>query len=338
MTGESSARFGAAVRYASCLVEMAEMTGNTSRLVMRIRTLLLFPVALPVGIAALANHVPSVIPFAKTALELMAVPPTAHAPERTNSRSPKESVLRHVLFTREQVISHRAGGTRKKTENTVRAIRAAIDSNAAWIELDVQLTRDHELVVFHDSTLLRATDHRGFVAGLDLAELRKVRTRGGEPIPTLEEALGAVAGRAGVVLDIKVDGTVDALAKLIDERVESGVWRYEQFIVSSYDQRALKRMRSLSPRTPRAVLVEGVPLSMKETYDEVAPAFLFLHKDYIRAEMLEEAHRHSVKVFAFTVNCPLEAARLSREQLDGIVSDKPERAVSVEDAVEGLSS
>src|SRR5215475_6599931 len=93
------------------------------------------------------------------------------------------------------VIAHR-GASGTCPENTLAAFRRAQELGAHMIELDVQLTRDGEVVVMHDWTLARTTDGRGRVASRTLAELRQLDAGSWfdpgyarEPVPTLREVL-----------------------------------------------------------------------------------------------------------------------------------------------------
>lgn len=104
------------------------------------------------------------------------------------------------------VVAHRADW-RHHPENSLPAIRSAIELGADVVEVDVRRTKDGHFVIIHDTTLDRTTTGRGRVADFTLEELRRLHLRDGagsvtaEIIPTLEEALAAVRGRAVVNLD-----------------------------------------------------------------------------------------------------------------------------------------
>lgn len=86
------------------------------------------------------------------------------------------------------VIAHR-GASGQYPENTLLAFTKAMELGADAIELDVRLTADGVPVVLHDSTLDRTTNGTGAVAGLTLAEVRRVVAGAGERVPTLAEVL-----------------------------------------------------------------------------------------------------------------------------------------------------
>lgn len=88
-------------------------------------------------------------------------------------------------------------------ENSLAAFRAAAAAGVG-AELDVRVTADGELVVFHDATLMRMCGHAARVDELTFPELRRVHLPDGSLIPTLREALNAMAGLPTLV-EIKID-------------------------------------------------------------------------------------------------------------------------------------
>jgi len=104
------------------------------------------------------------------------------------------------------VIAHR-GDWRNAPENSLLAIEKAIAMGVDVIEIDIQRTRDGQLILMHDETVDRTTNGKGYIKDLTLDEIRKLHLRNGvnrvtqHTVPTLEEAMLAVKGRAMVNLD-----------------------------------------------------------------------------------------------------------------------------------------
>ena len=116
--------------------------------------------------------------------------------------------------------AHRGLWDKTHPENSLAAFRAATEAGFG-IELDVQLTRDGELVVFHDASLARVTGAEGKVYEKDLAELRALTLgKSEEYIPTFAEVLALVAGRVPLLVEIKSDynwrGVCEKTAELLD--------------------------------------------------------------------------------------------------------------------------
>ena len=98
-------------------------------------------------------------------------------------------------------------------ENSLPAFRAAVLSGVG-IELDVQLTADGEVVVFHEESLLRMTGEEGSLFSRTYEELSALRLgESEERIPTLREVLDLVAGRVPILVEIKPDHAVTSLCK-----------------------------------------------------------------------------------------------------------------------------
>ena len=99
-------------------------------------------------------------------------------------------------------------------ENSLAAFAAAIEAGRG-IELDVRLSADGEAVVFHDAELGRLAEASGPVAARAAAELGRIRLRGSdETIPTLAETLALIAGRTGLLVEVKAAGRrADAISR-----------------------------------------------------------------------------------------------------------------------------
>lgn len=113
------------------------------------------------------------------------------------------------------VIAHR-GFRVGVLENTWDAFNAAIDARVDYIELDVHLTRDGELVVIHDDTVTRTFDGDGHVGSMDWKEVATLRARGGtQHVPRLSEVLDGPRGDTGLVIELKGEGTGEAVARVL---------------------------------------------------------------------------------------------------------------------------
>ncbi|HID15455.1 MAG TPA: glycerophosphodiester phosphodiesterase, partial [Candidatus Atribacteria bacterium] len=115
------------------------------------------------------------------------------------------------------VVAHR-GASAYEPENTLRAIRRAIEIGADVVEIDVRLTKDGYPVVIHDETVDRTTNGSGLVNEFSLDELRKLDAGKGEKIPLLSEVLDLVAGKINVFIEIKVDEAVIPSLREVDAR------------------------------------------------------------------------------------------------------------------------
>jgi glycerophosphoryl diester phosphodiesterase len=226
------------------------------------------------------------------------------------------------------VIAHRgASGTRP--ENTLVAFRRAQDLGAHMVELDVQLTRDREVVVIHDWTLTRTTSGRGRVGSRTLAELKRLdagtwfdRAFAGEEVPTLREVLGAVRLPVNVELKAREDDGLEARA--LDIVTAAGA--QERVIFSSFHPESLVRLRRLSTTATIAVLwSRRLFAPALRLADRVGATALHIRKDAAAPAEVCAALDHHLQVRAWTVNDPAESGRLAAMGVAGIFTDFPER-------------
>jgi glycerophosphoryl diester phosphodiesterase len=158
----------------------------------------------------------------------------------------------------ERPIAHRGYHDRAagRVENTVSAVLAAIAHKFA-VEIDLQLSADEQVVVFHDATLDRLTTISGRVDRSSLAGLRATRLRDSDDrIPTLDEILEEVAGRIPLFLELKSDWTGDRrLARAVARSIAGYVGAVA---VMSFDPHILSAFRQLAPHIPRGLVASPI--------------------------------------------------------------------------------
>jgi glycerophosphoryl diester phosphodiesterase len=221
-------------------------------------------------------------------------------------------------------IGHR-GAKGHKPENTLISFQKAIDLNVDGIELDVHLSSDGEIIVIHDETIDRTTNGKGFVNKLSLPELKMSRIENEYKIPTLKEVFDLVNQQCLVNIEIKGKGMIKPVIELIESYVENKNWKYDQFIVSSFDWIALLDIHLLNPEIPLGVLTE---------YDlELAFAFakfidaksVHAHYHLLSKKMTVQMQEDGFQVFAWTVNETEDIQKIKSFNVNGIISDFPDR-------------
>lgn len=144
-------------------------------------------------------------------------------------------------------------------ENSLSAHRRAADAGYA-IELDVRLTSDGGLVVFHDETLFRMTKREGRVEDFSVKEITEIKLLDTEEkVPTFEEVLLAIGGRVPLLIELK--GRDLSVA----DRVKEALSDYGgDFIIESFNPRILARVKKIMPEAIRGILSQ-VYTEKKET-------------------------------------------------------------------------
>ena len=241
-----------------------------------------------------------------------------------------------------EVIAHR-GASVEAPENTLAAVRRAIARDADHVEVDVQRTKDGQLVVLHDTTLARTTDVRRVfprrapwlvgdftadeVAQLDAGAWHSAQYAG-ERVPTLTEVVEVVRhSRTGLLLELKATalhaGLADDVAAVLQgtpgyaaEASAAG-----RLAVQSFDHGAARRHKELLPAVPVGVL--GTPsrpeLGALATWaNRVNP----VHWS-IRPSFVEAVHRHGLRCHVWTVNRPHHMRRALDLGVDGVITNHP---------------
>ena len=157
-------------------------------------------------------------------------------------------------------------------ENSASAFRAAVEAGYG-IELDVRLSCDGELVVFHDDTLDRVTDATGRVDAKSAEELSKIKLSGTEDtIPTFSEVLGIVDGRVPLLVELKERAGEYGVTKKTIELLRE----YKgEFIVESFNPLALALMKKEMPEALRGFL--STNFSKDEKYKGQSQYFFLEH-------------------------------------------------------------
>ena len=207
------------------------------------------------------------------------------------------------------VIAHR-GASADERENTLPAFERAIEAGADYVELDVQVSADGALVVFHDLDLGRLTELSGPLRRRRAAELREVG------IPTLAEAIELTRGRIGVMAELKsaflyrrhdiVRRTVELLT--VDD------------VAVSFERRALQEARRLRPGL-RVLQHVGFGVSIR-----AAASYAWgvgLADGRVTARGLERAARAGLRRLVYTVNDERRMREFLDAGVDGIFTDRP---------------
>lgn len=160
--------------------------------------------------------------------------------------------------------AHRGLWNEERPENSLPAFRAAVGAGYG-IETDVHITRDDQLVVFHDDSLKRMCGDSRNLPDCTLAELRQLRLKGtDETIPTFDEFLDAAGGKVPLVIEIKTDKRITPLCEKVNERLS----RYEgPYCIESFDPRAVRWYKKHRPDVIRGQLTFGLvkPSKMPKT-------------------------------------------------------------------------
>ncbi|HUQ48740.1 MAG TPA: glycerophosphodiester phosphodiesterase [Gemmatimonadaceae bacterium] len=223
-------------------------------------------------------------------------------------------------------ISHR-GLHHNAPENSIPAFLAAIDAGALAIELDVHTSADSVIHVHHDPAP-GGLDPKGnqwkAIAELTSAELKQARLFGEVAIPTLDEVIEAVDGRAGIFIEVKGLGMEDALVRCLKRHLG----RIDQLAVHSFDHRIIRRIAGLLPSVRTGLLQVSYLVDSCALLRQSGATDLWQQVDFIDAELVSGVHACRGKVIAWTANTVEQWERLYHLNVDGICTDKVDEYVA----------
>ena len=157
-----------------------------------------------------------------------------------------------------KIWAHR-GCSQNYPENTLLAFeKAAAIEELVGIELDIQLTKDHKIVVCHDEKVDRTTDRIGYIKDYTLAELKKLKIAGKYQIPTMEEVFDLLADKKsqGFKLNIELKNNkiyYDNIEEMILRLADLKGWQ-KNIVYSSFYTKSLEKIRQLDSETEIAIL------------------------------------------------------------------------------------
>lgn len=243
--------------------------------------------------------------------------------------------------------AHR-GGSWLRPENTMPAFEHGMSFGADALELDIQLTRDGELVVIHDPTLDRTTSGSGPIATYTLDDLRRIDAgyrftndggatfpyRGqGITIPTLREIFERFPDtRINIDLKESTPEREELLWALIQEFETE-----DRICAGCFDHAALTRFRRLtdgrvatsaSPREVRGFLLAAVSHTasflLRPAYDALQVPDTYGAVRVVSRTSVEAAHHIGIEIHVWTVDERAHMEALLALGVDGLMTDRPD--------------
>jgi glycerophosphoryl diester phosphodiesterase len=238
------------------------------------------------------------------------------------------------------VIAHR-GASAYAPEHTIAAYDLAIEMAADYIEQDLQMSRDGELVVMHDSILDRTTSCSGLVIDRTLEELERCDAGlwfGPEfrdaRIPTLRALFARYGHSTSYYIETKEPGAApgmeEALLRLIREfGLRDAAVEKWQVLIQSFSRDSLLKIHSLDAALPLVQLIEDDQTSAKirallpdiSSYAiGIGPA-----RTSVDAPLVDAVHDEALVIHPYTVNVPADMKRMIALGVDGMFTDCPDR-------------
>jgi len=224
------------------------------------------------------------------------------------------------------IFAHR-GASGVEPENTLRAVKVALNANVDGLEIDIHEV-DDKLFVIHDRWLHRTTTGNGQISHHKYEHLRSLDAGLGETIPTLDEVLSLVSGKCILNLELKGVNNIALLFSYIDHAIKTSKLVVENIILSSFNHRLLYNIHQQRPEFPIGALTACYPLEYAKFAEQLNAYSVHLDVDFISQHFVEDAHKRGLKAFVYTVDELDDINAMKALGVDGIFSNFPTRAKS----------
>lgn len=235
-----------------------------------------------------------------------------------------------------KIFAHR-GASGYAPENTLEAFSLAMEQGAEGIELDVQLTKDGEVVVIHDETIDRTGSGKGDVREYTLEELKKLSFHNhmeaykGVKIPTLKEVLELVKpGEMEVNIELKtgIYWYPGIEEKTIQVVKEAGM--ENRVIYSSFNHYSIQKVLENQADAETAYLYSDVILDVDKYAKKTGIGGLHPAVYHLKmAEFLKEYKESGLKVRVWTVNKEEDMRSFIEADLEAIITNYPDKALNI---------
>ena len=224
-----------------------------------------------------------------------------------------------------KITAHR-GGALRAPENTLSALAYTWECGADFAEIDIQETKDKQLILLHDDSLKRITGLDKKVWEMTYEEIKDLDAGSafgeeyeGEKIPTLEEVLNFCLGRLDLNIEIKYNGKNKGIVQRVIQVIRENHFE-EHCVVTSMNYRFLEEIKETAPEIRTGYIMT---MSYGSVSQVAAADFFSVRYDYITEGFVREAHALGKEVHAWTVNYRGNIKRMLDMGVDNIITDDP---------------
>jgi alkaline phosphatase D len=295
-------------------------------------------------------------------LSLAPVLPVLAVPSQNVTTDNGQSTLRPIV-NKVDVIAHR-GASAYGPEHTFPAYKKAIQMKADYVELDLQMTKDGQLIAMHDESLARTTNAKELypdrapwsVKDFTLEEIQRLdagswfnkanpnlarKEYAGLKVPTLDEAIQFVKqngnGKVGLYIETKAPNVYPGMEeKLIDTLKKYNLLNNGHIMLQSFSEESLRKLKTLAPNLPLVQLYSKDMLQGKDVYQEFKrisdyAAGVGPTQSLVVPKLIEAAHQNHLVVHPYTVNKQDDMVALLSLGVDGEFTNNPDQLAELLD-------
>ena len=213
-----------------------------------------------------------------------------------------------------EIVAHR-GASYFEPENTLRAYKRAVEMGADFVEVDIRLTKDKELIIMHDADVKRTTNGKGLIKDLTLKEIKELDASHVEKVPTLKEVLEFTKNKVGLVVEIKEPGTENLIMAEIEKI------NLKNVILTSFYHKAVKNI-SKSNLIDKGIIFVGEPVNIGQLARDAGANVIFPSYRYMTEKLVKDAKKEGLTVYPWAIDDPQIFKKFAKMGVDGIVTNK----------------
>ena len=227
------------------------------------------------------------------------------------------------LFTNKYIAHRGLHNGELIPENSLLAFKKAIEKNYA-IEFDITITKDNQVVVFHDEDLVRLCNKKEKVEEVEYGFLKKLKLyNSDEDIPLFKEVLELVDKKIALIIEIKKHQNIGVLENIVLDLLEN----YEgEYFICSFEKDILFWLKENRTNIKRGLIYEYNSKVFKKyhkvlflyKYYKIKPDFVSLDYRLLNSSIYKFCKKNSLPIFCWTINSKEKYENIEKK-VDGII-------------------
>ncbi|MBP5627433.1 hypothetical protein J6X96_04630 [bacterium] len=234
----------------------------------------------------------------------------------------------NVLASDPLIVAHRMGAG-ERDENVLASLEECHAKGIKAFETDIRITKDDQIIATHDGSLMRRCGVEGVVEDMTLEEIKKVRTKDGNPLPTLKELLTFLKDKDILMqLELKTNGDGKRLRKLSElmvKELKEAEFGGERLLVISFCLDGLKFTKEFDPKINTGYLCGGSDEKNILAAKEAGCGWISAELATTTRRFADKVHKEGMKLASWTIRADRDFVLAKDLEADAIVTDFPEK-------------
>ncbi|PSA89377.1 glycerophosphodiester phosphodiesterase [Bacillus atrophaeus] len=241
---------------------------------------------------------------------------------------------------RPMIIAHR-GASDLEPEHTLSSYKRAIKDKADYIEIDLQETKDGQLVAIHDDSVDRTTNGTGYIRDLTLDQIKKLNINKGQKIQTIEEIVKTFKLSTKYYIETREDknGHITMEDQLVKILKKYDLIDHNKVVIESFSEKSLQRIHSLDNNIPitRLIRTQGVRDIDDNAFKNISQyaSAIGIKAKLANPTLIKKAHDYGLKVDVYFTNSDKSNSEESlirssyKIKVDGVFTNNPSSAINL---------